>query len=395
MSYNFDEFIDRRNSNSMKWTQYPPDVLPLWVADMDFRTPQPILDALHATLEHGVLGYEFLRRRTQEVVAARMERLYGWHVDPDWIVATPGVVSGFNIAARAVCLAGDGVLIQPPVYHMFYGIYQNIGLTQQIAPFTFAESDHILHPQLDLNTFAAAFHSNNVKTKMFLLCHPHNPTGQAFTREELRNMAEICLQNDTIIVSDEIHSELILDGPKHVPMATLSPEIADRTITLIAASKTFNVAGLFCAFAIIPNTELREKFKVANEHITGHVSSMGLIAAETALSGVCDDWLVELLPYLKANRDFMAEYLIENFPDLRFTIPNATYLAWLDFSEYVKSGRIQGSPFDFFLNEAKVAFTDGKPFGEGCENVVRLNFASPRSMLAEGLERMQKAVYKS
>jgi len=395
MPYNFAEIIERRTSNSMKWTLYPPDVIPLWVADMDFRTPQPILDALQATLEHGVLGYEFLRRRTQEVVAARMERLYGWHVDPDWIVATPGVVSGFNIAARAVCSAGDGVLIQPPVYMMFYSVYKNIGLTQQIAPIRFVEKDHILHPQLDLNEFSAAFHSNNAKTKMFLLCHPHNPTGQAFTREELQGMADICLQNDAIIVSDEIHSELILEGPKHIPMATLSPEIADKTITLIAASKTFNVAGLFCAFAIIPNADLREKFKVANDSVTGHVSSLGLIAAEAAFSGECDDWLAELLPYLKSNRDFMAEYLVENFPDLRFTIPNATYLAWLDFSEYVKSGRIQGSPFDFFLNEAKVAFTDGKPFGEGSENIVRLNFACPRSMLVEGLERMRKAVYKS
>jgi len=395
MPYNFDELIERRNSNSTKWTQYPADVLPLWVADMDFRTPQPILDALQNTIQHGVIGYEFLRRRTQEVVAARMERLYGWQVDPDWITATPGVVSGFNIAARAVCSAGDGVLVQPPVYMMFYGVYKNIGLTQQIAPIRFTEKDHILTPHFDLDTFASAFHTNNAQTYMFLLCHPHNPTGQAFTREELKGMAEACLQNDTIIVSDEIHSELIMDGSKHIPMATLSPEIADKTITLVAASKTFNTAGLFCAFAIIPNTDLREKFKAANEQITGHVASLGLIAAEAAFNGSCDDWLTELLPYLKSNRDFAAEYLAENFPDLRFTIPNATYLSWLDFGKYVKSGMLQSSPFEFFLNEAKVALTDGKSFGEGCDHFVRLNFASPRSMLAEGLERMRNTMHMS
>src|SRR5258706_6999205 len=214
MPYNFDEIIERRTSNSMKWTQYPPDVLPFWVADMDFRTPKPILDTLQATLQHGVLGYEVLRRRTQEIVAARMGHLYGWQVDPDWIVATPGVVSGFNIAARAVCSIGDGVLIQPPVYMMFYGIYKNIGLTQQVVPFRFTEKDNILYPQLDLNEFSAAFHSNDAKTKMFLLCHPHNPTGQVFTREELQGMADICLQNNTIIVSDEIHSELLLNSSK-------------------------------------------------------------------------------------------------------------------------------------------------------------------------------------
>jgi cystathionine beta-lyase len=229
---------------------------------------------------------------------------------------------------------------------------------------------------------------------MFLLCHPHNPTGQAYTREELKDMAEACLQNDTIIVSDEIHSELLMDGSKHIPMAMLSPEIADKTITLIAASKTFNTAGLFCAFAIIPNADLREKFKAANEQITGHVASLGLVAAEAAFNGSCDDWLAELLPYLKSNRDFAAEYLTENFPDLRFTVPNATYLSWLDFGKYVESGMIQSSPFEFFLNEAKVALTDGKSFGEGCDNFVRLNFASPRSMLAEGLERMRSAVYR-
>ena len=184
-------------------------------------------------------------------------------------------------------------------------------------------------------------------------------------------------------------------GSKHIPIATLSPEIADKTITLIAGSKTFNTAGLFCAFAIIPNADLREKFKVANEQITGHVASLGMTAAEPAFSGACDDWLAELLPYLKSNRDFMAEYLIENFPDLRFTIPNATYLAWLDFGEYVRSGKIQGSPYEFFLTSAKVALTDGKPFGEGCENFVRLNFASPRSMLTDGLERMRSTVYRS
>jgi len=393
MPYNFDEIIERRASNSMKWTQYPADVLPFWVADMDFLTPQPILDTLQSALTQGVIGYEFLRRHLQEAVAARMERLYGWQVDPDWIIATPGVVSGFNIAARAVCAPGDGVLIQPPVYMMFYGIYKNIGLTQQVAPIHFTEQNHILNPHLDLNTFSAAFHTNDARTRMFLLCHPHNPTGQIFTREELKAMADICLQNETVIVSDEIHSELTLDGSKHIPIATLSPEIADKTITLVAGSKTFNTAGLFCAFAIIPNADLREKFKVANEQITGHVSSLGLTAAEPAFSGACDDWLAELLPYLKSNRDFMTEYLIENFPDLRFTIPSATYLAWLDFSRYVESGRIQGSPFEFFLKEAKVAFTDGKPFGEGCENFVRLNFACPRSQLEEGLERVRKAVY--
>jgi len=317
-----------------------------------------------------------------------MERLYGWKVDPDWVVATTGVVSGFNIAARAICQPGDGVLIHTPVYNMFYTLYPNLGLVQQSAPIALPADGNILLPQLDMEGFKNAFHSNNAKTRMFLFCHPHNPLGKVFTREELQEMAEICLQNEVMIVSDEIHSELLLAGSQHIPMATLSPEVADQTITLIAASKTFNTAGLFCAFAIIPNAELRVRFQKANDEITGHVASMGLIASEAAFSGECDDWLNELRIYLKDNRDFVVDYLTENFPDAKFTIPQATYLQWIDFSEYIKAGKIDKMPFDYFLENAKVALSSGKIFGEGYENYVRLNFASPRVMVAEGLERM-------
>ena len=392
MTHNFDQIIERRNTNSLKWTQYPPEVLPLWVADMDFMTPEPIRAALRATLDHGVLGYEFLRRHTQQVVAARMERLYGWSLDPDWVVAVTGVVTGFNIAARALCDPGDGVLIHTPVYNMFYPFYKHLKLVQQSAPISLIAEGNVFHPQLDMDAFAKAFQTNHAPTRTFLFCHPHNPLGMTFSREALQVMAERCLQNGATIVSDEIHSELLLNGSKHIPIATLSPEIADRTITLLSASKTFNTAGLFCAFAIIPNAELRARFNQVNEEITGHVSSLGLIAADAAFSGSCDDWLKELLVYLKDNRDFVVEYLTENFPDARFTIPQATYLQWLDFGAYVKSGKMDKLPFDFFLEKAKVALSSGNIFGQGCENFVRLNFAAPRSVVAEGLERMHGAL---
>lgn len=392
MAFNFDEIIDRRKTNSLKWTQHPADVIPLWVADMDFRSPAPIREALQAMLDHGVLGYEFPQRRTLQVVAARMERLHGWQVDPDWIIATPGVVSGFNIAARAICAEGDGVLIQPPVYHMFYSIYKNMSVTRQDAPFAMQAEGNVLRPQLELDVFRAAFHTLQARTRMFLLCHPHNPTGQVFTVDELRGMAEACLENEAIIVSDEIHSELLLNGSKHIPLATLSPGIADRSITLVAPSKTFNTAGLFCAFAIIPNVELRERFKKANDQITGHVSSMGLVAAEAACSGECDDWLKELLVYLRNNRDFIVDYLTENLPEARFTIPAATYLQFIDFGGYVHSGVIQKTPHEYFLENARVAMNDGKVFGAGYEHFVRLNFGSPRPLIVEGLERMVRSL---
>jgi cystathionine beta-lyase len=392
MTYNFDRIIDRRESDSIKWKYYPPDVLPMWVADMDFLTPEPVRAALHAMLDRGVLGYEFLQRHTKEVVAARMARLYGWQVDPEWVVAVTGVVSGFNIAARTICKPGDGVLIHTPAYNMFYTLYNYLDLVQQSAPLGLPAEGNVLHPELDMEVFADTFHANNAKTRMFLFCHPHNPLGRVFTHEELQRMTEICLQNEAIIVSDEIHSELLLDGSKHIPTAALSPEVADRTITLIAASKTFNTAGLFCAFAIIPNTELRLRYQQANDEITGHVSSMGLVASEAAFSGSCDDWLAELRIYLHGNRDFVVEYLTENFPDTKFTIPRATYLQWIDFSEYRKTGRIDKPPYDYFLEQGKVALSNGKIFGESYENFVRLNFASPRQMVAEGLERMLLAL---
>jgi cystathionine beta-lyase len=302
------------------------------------------------------------------------------------------VVSGFNIAARAICVEGDGVLVQPPVYHMFYAMYKNIRLTRQDAPFAMHSEGNILQWQLEPDVFRGAFHTRDARTRMFLLCHPHNPTGQVFTTGELRGMAEACLDNEVIIVSDEIHSELLLNGSRHTPMATLSAGIADRSITLIAPSKTFNTAGLFCAFAIIPNAELRERYKQANDQITGHVSSMGLAAAEAAFSGECDDWLKELRVYLKGNRDFMVEYLTENLPEARFTVPGATYLQFIDFGGYVRSGVIQKAPHEFFLEKAKVAMNDGKIFGEGYENYVRLNFGAPRSLIAEGLERMVRSL---
>ncbi|MGB7874567.1 MAG: MalY/PatB family protein [Anaerolineales bacterium] len=392
MNYNFDNITNRRSSNSIKWTVYPTDVLPLWVADMDFQTPQPILDALHTALEHGVLGYEIPSRSLLESVAARMETLYGWKFDPEMVIATPGIVSGFNAAARAVCKTGDGILMQPPVYFPFLRVHENLGLTRQFAPLDRLTDEAIVRYEIDFDGFEAAMGSEDVDTSMFLFCNPHNPTGNAFSKDELSRLAEICLHNDVIICSDEIHSELLLGKTQHTPMATLSPEIADRTITLVAPSKTFNTAGLFCGFAIIPNPELRERYQKSVEQMTLHVNSLGQIAAQAAFSGVCDDWLEEVLAYMTANRDFMVNYVQENLPNIRTTVPDATYLAWLDCNPLLESGQIEGSPFDFFLNEAKVALSDGAQFGPGGDGFVRLNFACPRSLLEEALIKMKDSL---
>lgn len=394
MKYNFDTIINRRSSNSIKWNKYPEDVLPMWVADMDFPAPPPVLEVLHKAVEHGILGYEMPSTALMETVAARMDRLYGWKIEPEMIVATPGIVSGFNAAARAVCARKDGILMQPPVYFPFLSVHENLGLTRQLVTLVKVTDDQLIHYEINIEAFEAAIDSSGAKTVMFLLCNPHNPTGNAFTEGQLSQMAEVCLRHDVFICSDEIHSELLLDDTKHIPIATLSSEVEDRSITLVAPSKTFNTAGLFCGFAIVPNPDLRARYQKAVEQMTLHVNSLGQVAAQVAFSGVCDDWLEKVLAYLTANRDFLAQFMQENLPEIRFTVPAATYMTWLDCNPLLESGKIPGSPFEFFMNEAKVALNDGAQFGPGGEGFVRLNFACPRSTLEEALARMHQSLLR-
>ncbi len=387
MPTNFDRVPNRRNPNRYnKWNYYPKDALPLWVADMDFPAPKPILDTLHKAVDHGVLGYELPSMVLKETVAARMDKLYRWKVKPEAVVAVTGIVSGFSVAAREFCTPQKGVLIQTPVYNEFHEVKNNVGIPQLDAPLVKYVTGNILSYEIDWDIFSKQVK----KAGMFLLCNPHNPLGIIFSRKDLLKMAEICIRNNVLIVSDEIHSELLLDENRFTPMAELSSEIANHTITLIAPSKTFNVPGLFCGFAIIPNKELRERYEKEVNHLRLHVSSMGLFAAQTAFSGQCDGWLKELRRYLTANRDFLVDYATEHIPDVRLTVPDATYLAWFDFSEY----KLKKPPYDFFLKKAKVALSDGKIFGKGSEDYVRLNFGCPRSTLVEALERMKKSLYR-
>jgi len=386
MSFNPSLTPNRRSTNSIKWTLYPEDVLPLWVADTDFPAPAPILDSLRATLKHGVLGYEFPSRLLKETVAARLKQLYGWEVSPEAVLATPGIIAAFNAAAAAFCQPGDGFLIQPPVYPPFFGVSQNLGLVEQQAHLKPLVNGPVLRYEIDFETFRAAFHSHSAQTRMFLLCNPHNPAGRVFSPQELRRMADLCLENDTLIVSDEIHSELTLGEARHTPIATLSPAIEAKTITLIAPSKTYNIPGLFCGFAIIPNPELREKFRQASERMVHHVSSLSLIAAQSAYSGVCDDWLSGLRSYLTASREILRA---EMPAGLKFTLPEATYMTWLDASALTLE---DSSPQKFFLHQAKVALTNGTDFGPGYHNFVRLVFGCSHETLRQALRQMRQAL---
>lgn len=382
---NFNIIPDRRSTlNLSKWTAYPKDILPLWLADTDFPTPRVIRDALHKQVEHGVLGYELPSRAFFEIISSRMQALYGWKVDPDWIVYTSGVNNGYYIAARVLCSPRKGYAIQTPVYNHFHEMEESVRFSKRVAPLAKSVIGNKLRYDVDYDALKKAVS----RAGMFLLCHPHNPVGKIYSRNELMQMAKICIDNKVTIVSDEIHAEILLGGSKYKPLASLSKEIADHTITLVSASKACNVPGLSAAFAIISNENLRKKYYAAALGMSYEVSILGLTAARVAFSGKVDPWLRELRRYLTANRDFLVDYVTRHMPNVRTTIPDATYLGWLDFTQT----NIEGSPFEFFKSKAKVALSDGIIFGRDGAGHLRINFGTSRAILKECLDRMRNAM---
>src|SRR5688572_2570192 len=379
-SFDFDRLPARRDSDSNKWRKFPADVLPLWVADMDFASPPAVVAALRARVEHGFFGYLVERPELQEVVAERVGKRYGWRVDPEAVMPLPGVIAGFNLALRALTQPGDGLLVQTPVYPPILRAAGNHGLTRDGHALTRAGDGRYT---VDPETFTGAIQP---RTRAFLLCNPHNPVGRLFGRRELEAMAEACLRRELWIVADEIHCDLLFDGRQHVPMATLAPEVEQRTVTLIAPSKTFNVPGLKCAVAVVPNAALRARLAAAVSDLVPKINVLGHTAAVAAYREG-DDWLEALLRYLQANRDFLVREVAARLPGVRVTAPEATYLAWLDCRETGLA-----DPHAFFLSEAKVALNDGTSFGPGGEGFVRLNFGCPRALLGDALGCMAGAL---
>jgi cystathionine beta-lyase len=380
--FDFDRVVDRRTSDSNKWRKFPADVLPLWVADMDFPSPPAVVQALRARVDHGFFGYLVEKPELQQVTAERVAKRYGWRVSPEAVMPLPGVIAGFNLALRALTRPGQGLLVQTPVYPPILRAAGNHGLRRDDAALARGADGRYT---VDLDAFAAAFRSD---TRAFLLCNPHNPVGRAFTRAELEGMAAACARRDAFIVADEIHCELLLDGRRHVPVATLAPEIEARTVTLMAPSKTFNLPGLKCAVAVVPSAALRERLTAAVADLVPKINVLGHAAAVAAYREG-DPWLEALLRYLAANRDFLAKEVPRRLPGVTLAPAEATYLAWLD----CRGARIPGGdPCAFFLERAKVALNDGKAFGPGGEGFVRLNFGCPRALLIEGLERMARAL---
>jgi cystathionine beta-lyase len=375
--YDFDRIIDRRGTGSWKWSKADAeDVIPLGVADMDFASPPAVLDALRARVDHGVFGYSYPTRELTATIQARLEKKYTWEIEEEWIVWLPGLVPGLNAACRAAGDVGDQVLSAVPVYPPFLSAPKNMRRELRTAPL-----------QLDGERWTFDFEALEAavtpKTRLFMLCNPHNPVGRAFSRQELEALAEFCLRHDLVICADEIHCELILEpGVEHLPIATLSPEVAAHTLTFMSPSKTFNLAGIGVAFAIVSDDHLRRTFKKAIAGIVPHVNALGYTACLAAYRDGAE-WHQALLDYLRGNRDLVFE-AINAAPDLSTTPVEATYLAWID----TRAAEIE-NPGEFFL-QAGVDMWDGVDFGG--PGFIRINFGLPRSRLREGLRRIQTAM---
>ena len=387
MIYNFDQFLNRRNAESHKWRAYSKEVLPLFVADMDFVSPEPVVRALRELVARGMFGYPrgFHGEAAElpelgQLVVERMAARYGWHITPQDVSFVPGVVVGLNTVCHAVATPGGAVLVQPPIYPPILQAPDNAQLRRQDAELVRQLDGSYA---VDWDRFTSAITSD---TRLYIHCHPHNPVGRVYCRAELERLAEICLARKVTICSDEIHGDLLYSGQRHIPLASLDPEIAQHTITFIAPSKTFNLVGLQCSVAIIQNAELRQRFQAARHGLVPWINVMGLIAAEAAYREG-HEWLDQLLVYLEANRDFLWDFVQNELPGVSMAKPQATYLAWLDCR-----GAGVDNPCEYFLKQARVALANGNDFGAGGQGFVRLNFGCPRSILEESLLRMKQAL---
>ena len=371
--FDFDAVLDRRNGDSLKWNKYAGrDVLPLWVADMDFAAPPAVLAALERRIAQGCLGYPVATPSLVDAVLSFLQREYGWRVQPEWLVWLPGIVTGLNVVCRAV--DGD-VITATPVYPPFLSAPGLSG--KKLAAVSLALNEN--RWGWDFPAMEAAL---TPETRLLLLCHPHNPVGRVWDAVELAELAVFCKRHDLIVCSDEIHCGLILDAERmHTPMAAVDPEIGERCVTLMAPSKSHNIPGLGCSFAVISNAALRRRFTGAMRGIVAEVNVLGLTAAEAAYRD-CDDWCVALIDVLRRNRD-LVESAIAAMPGLSMTPVEATYLAWIDARELGVA-----DPARFF-EEAGVGLSSGDGFG--LPGWVRLNFGCPLMTLETALERMKSA----
>ncbi len=372
-----------RRGRGAKWTQVPADVLPAWVADMDFAVAEPIRRAIAEMVERSDFGYPLgpTRDGVPAAFARRMQQRFGWTLDPERVDVLTDVVQGLHLAVSIFSEPGDAVVCPMPIYPPFLEALRANRRTPAWKRFVRTDAGW----RVDLERLRAEMPS---PTRLLLLCNPHNPTGHALSREELEALAAIAIERDLVVVSDEIHSDLVLPGATHIPFATLSPDAAARTITLSSASKAFHIAGLRCAVAAFGTRELQQKFHRVHRHARGGLGTIGLAATEVAWSGACDEWRDGVVRYLAGNRDFLAGEIARRWPTMAHVPAEATYLAWIDCNALA----LDPTPQRFLLERARVALSDGADFGEDGRGHVRLNFATSRAVLTRILDRMETAL---
>lgn len=384
--YNFHHYIDRQNTDSMKWGMTKnlfgsEDVLPMWVADMDFEAPPEVIEALRKRMNHGIFGYSYVPSSAGEAMRDWLIKRHGWNTDLSWILYSPGVVPAIGMAIQALTKPGDKVLIQSPVYTPFFNMIKNNNRVVVNSPLEI--KDNKFH--INISDFEDKLKQG---VKLFLLCNPHNPGGRVWTEEELRKMAELCLKFNVVIVSDEIHSDLIFKPNKHIPLASMDNRFAGQTITFMAPSKTFNLAGLQASAVIIPDERLRRAFQAVQIRLgITSINPFGAIGLETAYR-YGEEWLEELLQYLYENVLICKEFIEKEIPGISVMMPDATYLIWLDCR---KLGLSDKEIWNALTKKGKLGLEPGPKYGPGGEGFLRMNIGCSRNVLFEGLKRLKKA----
>lgn len=383
MKYDFDRIVPRRGTNSTKWDSRAADILPMWVADMDFQSPPAVIEALRRRVDHGIYGYSFPPESCYEAIIDWFRRRHGWEIKREWITFSPGVVPGLNMLIRCLTRPGDKVIVQRPVYYPFFAAIENNGC-------------HILNNPLkyDSGRYTMDFEDleqkvQDPRAKVLILCSPHNPVGRVWTKEELTRLGKICLENDVIVISDEIHCDLVYKKYKHTCFASICEEFLANSITCFAPSKTFNLAGLETSVIVIPNPKLRQEFQ--NVVLPRTPNLFGTVALEAAYRHG-EDWLDQLLDYIEENLRFLKEYLATRIPRIKVIEPEGTYLAWLDCRDL---GMDAQSLEKFMLEKAKIWLDEGYIFGPEGQGFERINLACPRAILREALERLERAIIQT
>ncbi|CAH0118678.1 Cystathionine beta-lyase PatB [Paenibacillus sp. CECT 9249] len=386
MKYNFDLVVNRRNTNSYKWDQTKQlfgdaDILPLWVADMDFESPPAVKEALIKRAMQGTYGYTIRSSEYEAAIVNWFARRHGWSLEPAWLADVPGVVTALSLAIDLYSAPGEQVILQSPVYNPFYDVIRLNGRKIAESPLIINNGRY----EMDYGHLEQLMKQG---AKTMLLCSPHNPVGRVWEREELQKLSELCLKYNVLIISDEIHCDLVLPGYKHIPFASLSEEIAAQTVTATAPTKTFNLPGLQSSFVAISNRELKRRFDDRLKMLSLHSMPYFNVDAVTAAYNDGEEWLDELLVYLQGNVQFAIDYLERHLPQVKAIRPEGTYLLWVDYRNLVGSAE---EIKDLMFKQAKVAFTEGSIYGETGLGYIRINYACPRSVLHEALERFCRA----